>query len=205
MELLGLFKCVCSSLCTIVAHNTAQNRPDNFPSCLPNFIRCSYSVLSNVLLKRFAVVVSAAEDDALELAPLTIAASRTISPPAMSGANVVSSGRSSVVAADVAVEPVADLLPPRSASMAVAGSVQDSPGVSYHAGVTLDSQWSSAQNDTAAAAAATAAVYNNSYFGAHQAAPVFGQRPQRPLHDIVSSMQGSFHFLQESQIELESM
>ena len=29
-ELLGLFICVCSSLCTIVAHNTAQNRPDNF-------------------------------------------------------------------------------------------------------------------------------------------------------------------------------
>jgi len=146
-------------------------------------------------------VVSAAEDDAVELAPLTIAASRTISPPAMSGANVVSSGRSSAVAADVAVESVADLLPPRSATMAAV----DSPGVSYHPGVTLDSQWSSAQNDTAAAAAATAAVYNNSYFGAHQAAPVFGQRPQRPLHDIVSSMQGSFHFLQESQIELESM
>ena len=35
-ELLGLFKCVCSSLCTIVAHNTAQNRPDNFPSCPPD-------------------------------------------------------------------------------------------------------------------------------------------------------------------------
>jgi len=24
--------CVCIALCTIVAHNTAQNRPDNFPS-----------------------------------------------------------------------------------------------------------------------------------------------------------------------------
>ena len=32
-ELLGLFICVCSSQCTIVAHNTAQNRPDNFLSC----------------------------------------------------------------------------------------------------------------------------------------------------------------------------
>jgi len=28
-ELLGLFICVRSSLCKIVAHNTAQNRPDN--------------------------------------------------------------------------------------------------------------------------------------------------------------------------------
>jgi len=35
-ELLGLFICVCSSLCTIVAHNTAQNRPDNYPSCSPD-------------------------------------------------------------------------------------------------------------------------------------------------------------------------
>jgi len=32
-ELLGLFICVCSSLCTIVVHNTAQDRADNFPSC----------------------------------------------------------------------------------------------------------------------------------------------------------------------------
>jgi len=31
-ELLGLFICVCIALCTIVAYNTAQNRPDNFPS-----------------------------------------------------------------------------------------------------------------------------------------------------------------------------
>ena len=35
-ELLGLFICVCSSLCTIVAHNIAQNRPDNFPSYPPD-------------------------------------------------------------------------------------------------------------------------------------------------------------------------
>ena len=28
--------CVCIGLCTIVAHNTAQNRPDNFPSCPPD-------------------------------------------------------------------------------------------------------------------------------------------------------------------------
>ena len=28
----SLFICVCIALCTIVAHNIAQNRPDNFPS-----------------------------------------------------------------------------------------------------------------------------------------------------------------------------
>jgi len=43
-ELLGLFICVCSSLCTIVAHNTAQNRPDNFPSCPPDYHHCSDDV-----------------------------------------------------------------------------------------------------------------------------------------------------------------
>ena len=31
-ELSGLFICVCIALCTIVAHNIAQNRPDNFHS-----------------------------------------------------------------------------------------------------------------------------------------------------------------------------
>jgi len=30
----SMFICVCSSLCTIVAHNTAQNRPNNFPLAL---------------------------------------------------------------------------------------------------------------------------------------------------------------------------
>ena len=35
-ELLGLFICVCIALCTIVAHNIAQNRPDNFPSYPPD-------------------------------------------------------------------------------------------------------------------------------------------------------------------------
>ena len=39
-ELLVLFICVCSSLCTLVAHNTAQNRPDNFPSCPPDNHHC---------------------------------------------------------------------------------------------------------------------------------------------------------------------
>ena len=29
-QLLSLFICVCSSLCTTVAHNIAQNRPDQF-------------------------------------------------------------------------------------------------------------------------------------------------------------------------------
>jgi len=43
-ELSGLFICVCSSLYTIVAHNTAQNRPDNFPSCPPDNHHCSDDV-----------------------------------------------------------------------------------------------------------------------------------------------------------------
>ena len=43
-ELLVLFICVCSSLCTIVAHNTAQNRPDNFPSCPTDNHHCSDDV-----------------------------------------------------------------------------------------------------------------------------------------------------------------
>jgi len=43
-ELLVLFIWVCSSLCTIVAHNTAQNRPDNFPSCPPDNHHCSGDV-----------------------------------------------------------------------------------------------------------------------------------------------------------------
>jgi len=33
---LGLFVCVCIALYTIVAHNIAQNRPDNFPSYPPD-------------------------------------------------------------------------------------------------------------------------------------------------------------------------
>ena len=40
----SLFICVCSSLCTIVAHNIAQNRPDNFPSCPPENHHCSDDV-----------------------------------------------------------------------------------------------------------------------------------------------------------------
>ena len=35
-ELLGPFICVCIALCTNVAHNTAQNKPDNFPSYPPD-------------------------------------------------------------------------------------------------------------------------------------------------------------------------
>jgi len=35
-ELLGPFICVCIALCTIVAHNIAQNRRDNFPSYPPD-------------------------------------------------------------------------------------------------------------------------------------------------------------------------
>jgi len=43
-ELLGLFICVCIALCTIVAHNIAQNRPDNFPSYPPDNHHCSGDV-----------------------------------------------------------------------------------------------------------------------------------------------------------------
>jgi len=43
-ELLGLFICVCIALCTIVAHNIAQNRPNNFPSCPPDNHHCSDDV-----------------------------------------------------------------------------------------------------------------------------------------------------------------
>jgi len=32
----SLFICVCIALCTIVAHNVAQNRPDSFPSYPPD-------------------------------------------------------------------------------------------------------------------------------------------------------------------------
>jgi len=40
-ELLGLFICMCIALCTIVKHNIAQNRPDNFPSYPPDNQHCS--------------------------------------------------------------------------------------------------------------------------------------------------------------------
>jgi len=43
-ELLGLFICVRSALCTIVAHNIAQNRHDNFPSYPPDNHHCSDDV-----------------------------------------------------------------------------------------------------------------------------------------------------------------
>jgi len=43
-ELLSLFICVCGSLCTIVAHNTAHNRHDNFPSCPLDSHNCSDDV-----------------------------------------------------------------------------------------------------------------------------------------------------------------
>jgi len=43
-ELLGLFRCVCIALYTIVAHNIAQNRPDNFPSYPPDNHHCSDDV-----------------------------------------------------------------------------------------------------------------------------------------------------------------
>ena len=35
----SLFICVCIALCTIVAHNIAQNRPDSFPPYPPDTIK----------------------------------------------------------------------------------------------------------------------------------------------------------------------
>ena len=40
----SLFICVCIALCTIVGHNIAQNRPDNFPSYPPDNHCCSDDV-----------------------------------------------------------------------------------------------------------------------------------------------------------------
>jgi len=37
-QLLGLFICVCIALCTTVAHNTVQNRSNNFPLTLQTII-----------------------------------------------------------------------------------------------------------------------------------------------------------------------
>jgi len=43
-----LFMCVCIALCTIVAHNIAHSRPDNFPYYPPDNHHCS----DNVYLRR---------------------------------------------------------------------------------------------------------------------------------------------------------
>ena len=40
----SLFICVCIALCTIVAHNIAQNRPDSFPLYPPDNHHCSDDV-----------------------------------------------------------------------------------------------------------------------------------------------------------------
>ena len=40
----SLFICVCIALCTIVEHNTAQNRPDCFPPYPPDNHHCSDDV-----------------------------------------------------------------------------------------------------------------------------------------------------------------
>jgi len=41
---ISLFICVCIALCTIVAHNIAQNRPDSFPPYPPENHHCSDDV-----------------------------------------------------------------------------------------------------------------------------------------------------------------
>ena len=40
----SLLICVCIALCTIVAHNIAQNRPDSFPPYPPDNHHCSDDV-----------------------------------------------------------------------------------------------------------------------------------------------------------------
>jgi len=40
----SLFICVCNALCTIVAHNIAQNRPDSFPPYPPDDHHSSHDV-----------------------------------------------------------------------------------------------------------------------------------------------------------------
>jgi len=152
-----------------------------------------------ILCNKTYNVISASAESGTDLSALTVSSSRNMSPTGAAADSSVSGVRPSVTAAEVSVEPANAVLPARPAVTA-ASSAEDVASDSYHDSVSLANQWSSAQNDTPAAA-----VYNSSYFGAHQASPAFSQRPQRPLHDIVSSMQGSFHFLQESQIELESM
>jgi len=44
---------VCIALCTIVAHNIAQNRPDSFPPYPPDNHHCS----DDVYLKEFKICV----------------------------------------------------------------------------------------------------------------------------------------------------
>ena len=50
-RLLGLFICVCIALCIIVAHNFAQNRPDNFPSYPPDNHRYQHFICSETAQK----------------------------------------------------------------------------------------------------------------------------------------------------------
>jgi hypothetical protein len=107
----------------------------------------------------------------------------------------------------------------------------DSPVVSFSSTVSasiLETPWASQSISTTAAAHSSPLpvgnseqVYENSFFGGIPSSsqlPVSHrvesssyaqhvsrhQQQQRPIQDIVSSMQGSFHFLQESQIDLES-
>jgi len=62
-ELLGPFICVCIALCTIVAHNIAQNRHDNFPSYPPDNHHCS----DDVYLREEGCILVAGEPFMLKL------------------------------------------------------------------------------------------------------------------------------------------
>ena len=50
---------MCTALCTIVAHNILQNRPDNFPSYPPDNHHCSDDVYLREGVSANAVVTSA--------------------------------------------------------------------------------------------------------------------------------------------------
>jgi len=148
------------------------------------------------------MLCTASADSAVDLPPAStmLTLRNNMSPlpaTAAPSSSVVSDGRASLVTAS---EVMVNQTLPHPATAPAQPSYQPPQAVN---------QWSSSSssgvpNDTTRS---SSAVYNASYFApAHQAAPLaFGPRPQRPLHDIVSSMQGSFHFLQESQIELDSM
>ena len=57
----SLFICVCIALCTIGAHNIAQNRPDSFPPYPPDNHHCSddvyYSTISKFVWAGFLIFV----------------------------------------------------------------------------------------------------------------------------------------------------
>ena len=70
----SLFICVCIALCTTVAHNSVQNRPDSFPSYPPDnrpswALNLLYGVLySNACMKQRFMTSTTCENDWCKLA-----------------------------------------------------------------------------------------------------------------------------------------